>query len=131
LANRIVDVAGKAKGSHDRTPTRMWVGPMTTVATTPTRINDLFACNPAGQQAKPEAATAARCAWLVIAARDVRDQTFGMDAKPSVVRRLICRLNLWHRWHTAQNDDGEPFVECRDCKKEGQGRPNWAGGGPF
>ena len=53
-----------------------------------------------------------------------------MSTEPSALRRLACRLNLWHRWHTTQTDDGERFVECKYCLKEDR-RLGPLGAGPF
>ncbi len=34
------------------------------------------------------------------------------------MRRLCCRLNLFHRWATYYNDDGQSYQRCIKCGKD-------------
>jgi hypothetical protein len=43
--------------------------------------------------------------------------------------RLMCRLNLHHRWRSERNADGDTYIECSRCGKEPYdgGPPNIGG----
>jgi hypothetical protein len=41
-----------------------------------------------------------------------------MQAPPTRLRLLLCRVGIWHRWRTKSNEWGERWQICLACKKE-------------
>ena len=39
-----------------------------------------------------------------------------------MVRKMLCRVNIGHRWHEEHNDDGEAYDRCSRCGKDQSGR---------
>ena len=43
-------------------------------------------------------------------------------------KRLLCRFNLRHQWHTETTDDGRRFRRCTRCGKICDDAGHWGGG---
>ena len=42
-----------------------------------------------------------------------------METRGNAVRRFLCRFNLWHRWKTHREPEGEALYQrCASCGKE-------------
>jgi len=42
----------------------------------------------------------------------------GADSRDMTVKSMLCHVGV-HSWEDRLNDDGEPYLECRRCGKEG------------
>jgi hypothetical protein len=40
----------------------------------------------------------------------------------SMTQRVLCRLNLHHRWQLYSTEDGSRYARCTWCYKDGTGR---------